>query len=236
MPSVTGQTIISNALTIIGVNSQGGTPSAGDSNDALSEFNSMWDGWGIDEGLINATTTVSQALASGTASYTVVASRIYKAVFVAGGNRNELRIVTTDEFLSHNDLSASARAPDECYINYSTAGAPLVFIWPIPNVAGTSLQLEASIPFAPWSLAGAQVIPPGYQDSIQYALAARLVARYGAAIAPETLQLVIAIGGKAEARIREENAKNRIIPPMQAGFPQSVINPEAQLAPPQAQK
>ncbi len=50
----TGQKIINNVLTKLGMNNPNGTPGAGDSAYVLEELNTMWDSWGIDEGLIYA--------------------------------------------------------------------------------------------------------------------------------------------------------------------------------------
>ena len=50
----TGQQIVSDALTIMGILEQGGTPSVSDSVDCLGALNVFWQAWGIDEGLIYA--------------------------------------------------------------------------------------------------------------------------------------------------------------------------------------
>lgn len=235
--SVTGQTIVTNALTNLGINSQGGTPSAGDSNDALARLNSWWESLSVDEGLIWSTTTITQAVTANLGSYTVSnLRRIYKAIFVVGANRNELKIVTTDEYLSHNDLAASASAPDECYCNFAAPGATTVRLWPVPNATGPSLQLEAACAFTVFTLGGSFDLMPGYQELLEWGLAMKVAPSYGMSIAPETLQLVNANGQAAEARIRLETSKNRLIPPSAPGFPQSVMTPEAQIAPQPSQK
>ena len=97
---MTGQQIITNALTALGLNQMGGTPSTSDSNTSLNELNDLWQAWGIDEGLIYAVIAERFPLASGKAYYTMgpgpnadfpqaeYPARIYGAHFVialAGG-------------------------------------------------------------------------------------------------------------------------------------------------------
>ena len=88
----TGQTIINNALTALGILDQGGVPSVSDSTDALGELNAMWDAWSIDEGLIYAIVEQRFPLAAGVAIYTIgpggafntqIPARIYRAKVVS---------------------------------------------------------------------------------------------------------------------------------------------------------
>lgn len=229
MPS--GQTIITNSLTILGIVEQGGAPSASDSQAGLNELNSMWNAWGIDEGLIFSVQRITQSLTTATASYTIgtgasfntaLPTRIYKAVFSVGGNnRNDLKIIEAMQYYSHNDLTASTSsggAPDELYPDFNvnpTTGFGTVYIWPIPVFTSPTpvLELETGVAFSAWTLATNYNIPYGYQDAIQYALAWRLIPQYGGVVAPQVMQTVAELGAKAELRIRTMNSKNRLIPP-----------------------
>lgn len=67
----TGQTVITNVLTKLGLVPQGGTPSASDSVYCLNELNNMWSAWSIDEGLIYAVLSSQFPLTANTASYTI---------------------------------------------------------------------------------------------------------------------------------------------------------------------
>ncbi len=139
----TGQVIVTNALTTLGINEQGAVPSASDSVDALAELNSMWQAWGIDEGLIYALTSVTKALTANVGSYTIgtgaafnttLPSRIYRAFITSTGNRNEIEIVNAEKYYSHNDLTAAAATPDEVYPDFNvdpTTGFASVRLWPI---------------------------------------------------------------------------------------------------------
>lgn len=225
----TGQVLITGALTTLGINQQGGTPNASDSVDALAELNNQWDAWGIDEGLIySILPTTPLALAASTASYTIGTgatfnvtrpSRIYKAVLraVVGAAiaRKELRIVDALEYFAHGDLSAASASPDELYpdFNVDSSGFAKLYLYPVPTCPTvTTLELDVAAAFTAWTLAGNTVLPAGYQDQLNYALAFRLIPRFGAIVPPEIQKMVIALGQKAEERIRTMNAINRKLP------------------------
>lgn len=227
MPTVaiTGQTLINAALEMLGINELGGTPSASESQSALNELNAMWNTWGIDQGIIYAEQTISQILVATTASYTIgtgatwntpAPGRVYKAFIISSdGGRNEIDVVNADRYYSHNDLAATAVVPDEVYYDFNIAAATgygTVYLWPVPSSTPT-LQLTTGAEFAAWTLSGTVYIPQGYQDAIQYALAWRLIPRYGL-IVPDTIkQMIAGLAEKAELRIREMNKVNRQLPP-----------------------
>ena len=86
----TGQQIINDALTTLGILEQGGIPSVSDSVDALAELNTMWEAWGIDEGLIYALVHRRFPVTANIGMYTLgpgailnapLPARIYEAIF-----------------------------------------------------------------------------------------------------------------------------------------------------------
>lgn len=218
MANPTGQTIVTNALTYLGINEQGGTPSTSDSNAVLEILNSTWDGWGIDEGLIFAVTVISSTLGaganyllgpSGPAGFTSRPSRIENAFGIKSGIRRKLAIVPQDEYFSHGDLGATALIPEELYADYNidSSGNMTVYVYPIAS--GATLELEISVPFSTWVLGTPYFIPPGYQDAIQWVLAYKCLPMFGMAVSPEVAQNVTQMASKAEARLREANTMNR---------------------------
>jgi hypothetical protein len=237
----TGQAIINSALEILGINELGGTPSASESQAALNELNSMWNAWGIDEGLIYAEVSITKALLAATASYTigptgsfvaVVPGKIYRAFIIASdGSRNEIDIVNADRYYAHNDLAAAAVTPDEVYPDFNidpTTGFPTIYLWPV-NTGTPTLQLVVGATFTTWALGTTYNIPQGYQDAIQYALAWRLIPRFGVIVPDVIKQEVAGLAEKAELRIREMNKFNRQLqpgtemlqPPPQPGGPRA---------------
>ena len=231
----TGQAIVTGALTTLGINQQGGTPNASDSTDALAELNNQWDAWGIDEGLIYSIQPVSVPLTANVGSYTIGPGatvnvprpgRIYKALFVATVGaatlRKELKIVDALEFFAHGDLAAAAATPDELYPDYNvdTSGFAKLRFFPVSTCQTTStVELDAAVPFTAWTLGGNTYLPEGYQDAINYALAFRLIPRFGAIVPDQVQKMVIALGMKAEERIRAMNAINRKLPASAAKVP-----------------
>ena len=71
MPLLTGQAVINQALTYLGILGQGETPSASDSAYVIQTLNSFWNAWGVDEGLIYARVAQRWPLAAGKGIYTV---------------------------------------------------------------------------------------------------------------------------------------------------------------------
>lgn len=218
----TGQVVINNALTKLTINELGGTPSVTDSTAALSELNNQWGSWGIDEGLIFSQIILTKALAAGVTPNTIGTGgsinaqsppKVY-AAYIAGTNRNELKIVDAKTYFGHNDLTASAVTPDEVYIDFNvdpTTGLGNVYTWPIQSGTPT-LNLLVSVPFQAWALAVNTILPPGYQDAIEWALAFRLIPSFGAIVPPQIQQSVMAEGQKAEQRLRQMNRANRQLP------------------------
>ncbi len=315
---VTGAQIVNQALTILGLNEQGGTPSASDQSDSLTELNVMWDAWSIDDGLIWDNVAARFPISAAVASYTIglsqnngpagkfniaVPGRIYKArvtsatngaisanalsaggqgyaasdtgvilgangtqatytvntvgaggavatytlntsgtgyiaaagvptatggaqpgvgtgfridinsVTAGGETRTELEIVSGARYYSHRDLQASAQTPDELYPDYNPDenGLARLSFWPIPSGSGT-LELEMGVPFQTWALTTNAGLPPAAVDAIQYALAWRLIPRFGMAVAREIVASVEELAAKAESRFRDAVAKYRQIP------------------------
>ena len=221
----TGQAIVNQALTTLGILEQGGTPSTSDSNAALAELNNMWQSWGIDEGLIFAEQAQQFAWAANAASNPIgptatapfnvaLPQRIYGAWFIpASGQRIKVDLVNSERYHSHRDLTATAKSPDELYADWlvdPTAGTSTLYAWPVPNVAGT-LELNTAATFTTWVLATNYNLPQAYADAINYALAFRLIPQFGVAVLPQVVQTVVPLAQKGELRIREMNRINRQI-------------------------
>lgn len=245
MPTVgvTGQAVVNASLTMLGILEQGGTPSASESQDSLNELNSMWNAWGIDEGLIFAESTDQYALTQNVGVYPIgpsaaapfnvpLPSRIYRATYVTPDGRNQLDVVNADEYFKHNDLLASAVAPDELYPDFNpvaATGTAILRLWPVPNVTSCLLELNTGAPFTTWALNTTYFLPQGYQDAVQYALAWRLIPRFGLIVPQQIAQEISMLGEKAELRIREMNKVNRrlvpgtemLVPPQVPGAPRA---------------
>lgn len=235
--SITGQALINQALTALGILEQGGTPNASDSTDSLAELNTLWDSWGIDEGLIYSIQPITIVLSANKNPYVVglgagadkaVAppQRIYKATLeiAAGASqfRRDLTIVEANKYFAHGDLKTAAQAADELYPDYNVDanGNASLYLFPVPiATVATTLELIAAVPFVAWALGVPTILPYAYTDGIQYALAARLLPRFGVAVQQQVAAMVIQLAQKAEVRIRDMNAKNRQLTDEMAALP-----------------
>lgn len=295
----TGQQIATDVLTKLGLCPPSGAPSASDSNYVLSELNTMWDAWGIDEGLIYAVLAAQFPLTAFQQSYSIglsgadltatPPSRIYAVhvvdaltlasvtttsgsatatlasttgvrvgmglngtgiainatvlsfitdtsilmsikatasgtvtVTATGLDRNDLEIVDSTRYYSHNDLAATATTPDEIYPDYApdANGNTRIYIWPTLNGNQAQwVELEGAVAFVAWQLAQNYFIPYGYQDAIEWTVAFRCLSGFGEAISQGVAQTVATEAVKAEQRIRAMNQKNRQLQP------QAVMDP-----------
>jgi hypothetical protein len=229
-----GQDIINGALTALGILDQGGTPSVSDSTDALTELNNMWQAWGVDEDLVYAIQNQTFAWAPATASNVIgpnatapfnvpYPQKLYHAHWIDSlGVRSDLEIVEALGYSRHGDLGATAKRPDEIFLDWNVdpvLGGITAALWPVPSLAGT-VELDTAVTFQLWTLTGVFILPYGFQDALQYALAWRLLPRFGAAVAQQVAEVVRELGQKSEMRLIAMNAANRqkpLPPPISGG-------------------
>ena len=249
----TGQQIINNSLTALNILDAGGSPSASESADLLTELNVMLDAWATDNTLVPSISTAQYALTAAqnpypmgpaaTAPFNVARPvRIDQAVLVStvgsGKSRKQLRIVGSTQYFSHGDLAAAATTADELYADYSDSatGAMNLYLFPVPSCPTvTNLELETWNPIAAFAtLATSQNLPNGYQDAIQQGLSYRFLSRYGAVVNQATAQLVTQLGVGAKDRIVALNVKNRVLDPSLAP-PSTAQREQAQAQQPQQQ-
>lgn len=244
----TGQTLINNSLTALNILDPGGTPSASESLDLLAELNVFVEAWSTDETLIPSISTAQFLLTANqnpypmgptaTAPFNVARPvRIDQAVLVstvgAGTTRKPLRIVGSKTYFAHGDVAAAATTADELYADWqdSATGAMSLYLFPVPSCPTvTKLELETWNAIAAFALGTNQNLPPGYQDAIQQALSYRALTRYGAAVNPETAQIVTDLGKQAKMRIQKLNVENRLLDPslLEAEQPQPAPQQQAQ--------
>jgi len=226
MPSTTSQTIITNALSALGMCEQGGTPSVSDSNDGLVRLNMLLGQWRIQELFVWSVGLAPYSLTANQRSYLIgplaadfPAARpeyIEQALIgIAGPNPSKpvnhpLRIVSQQEYGSHADLNALAAIPEELY-NDRASPISTLYLYPVPRCAtATQLLLYTWAQIADWpDLTTAVDLPDGYAEAISNALSVRLAPAFGAAVAQEVLQTCSALAQQAEQNIKALNAKAR---------------------------
>lgn len=227
MASLSGQQIITRALSDLGLVEQGGAPSVSDSTFALDKLNDIWESWSVNEDFIYEVAATQFALTGATASYPIGPSatapfnvarpaRIYGAAMVAtvgsGANRSQLHVVSAPEYYAHHDLAAAATSAEELYPDYadSSSDAMTLYLWPVPSCPTvTKLELQYGVIFTVWTLAGAYQIPPGYAEALRSALAWGLLPSFGVAVQQQIAEVVRENGLKAMATLAAANAFNR---------------------------
>jgi hypothetical protein len=143
-----------------------------------------------------------------------------------------LKFVTAEEFFGHTDPLANAIAPSEIYIDWNTnnkgtsaiSGAVGVFLYPTSyNVGPCYLSLSIGAQITTWALNTAFPMIASYQDAVTWSLAQRLLPLFGVAVQPQVAALVEQSAAKAEARVREMNARNRLLAQQQIADPGQMI-------------
>jgi hypothetical protein len=238
--NATGQAIVTQSLTLLGIAEQGGGPNVSDSNVALITLNSWWESMSIDEGLIYAVQRQDFALTAAQGAYSIgpganvpfnipLPSRIYKAFIVTGTQQNELDVVSADRYYNHNDLTATSTTPDELYPDFNidpVIGRGTLFLYPVPSGAPL-LRLIFAATFALWSLATVYDLPPGYFELLTWGLAFKSISAFGVVVQQQIAQMVTANGKMAEDKIRAMNAKNRQLQQTAVESPTQQLQPQA---------
>ena len=182
---------IKRSMRLLGVLSQGETPSAQESADGLESLNAMLDSFANDKQVIYAPTLDTIAWAPSTPSYTlgptgtVVTVRpitlLQSCYFDWGDVSYPLRSITVDEYNEISLKTLNTTIPQYIWINPTFPDAT-VTLWPTPSTAVSvklwSNKVLQSIPTLTTELA----LPPGYKDFIDYNLAERLAPEFEAQV------------------------------------------------------
>jgi hypothetical protein len=203
-------TVITASMRLIGALAQGETPSVSEATDALSRLNLLLANWSIERINIYQRVRTTHALAGGTGSYTIGTGGTFNLtrpvkidaanVIQTAGNQTPLKVASTEEWSAIEDKTAAAVAPMVLYDDYAYPLSTL-YLWPKPSGAPT-LEL-----FSWQQLTGFSAVtdtfdfPPGYQQAIEYNLAALLAPEYGREIPPA----VASIAGSSRGSIAQLN-------------------------------
>lgn len=199
---MTGASVIQAALRMIGVIGEGETPSASESQDALTALNAMLDAWNNEKAKLYTQAVASLSLTTATQAYT----------WGTGGTFNTARPVRVDGAIAVvGDASENTPATDKVRIPidliqdgavwaairsqtakntfpekvYVDGAFPLrnVKFWPVPTFAGGTAP---SVEFWIWTaltafadLTTAYTLPPGYELAFKCNLAILLAPEYG---------------------------------------------------------
>lgn len=168
------------------VTDSGETLEASLQTDGLSALNSMLASWSAEHNAIFAPTTVTHALVSGTASYTVGSSATIdtprpKRILTAFARLNNIdypiEIIANKDY-QKEAYKTSPGTPDYIYLEGTYPNATIT-LYPVPDQAYV-LHLKLWSPLSSYSAVTASLgLPEEYEDALAYNLAIRLAAESG---------------------------------------------------------
>lgn len=213
----TANEIINPALKLLGVTTQGETPSSSESSDARAALNAMVDNWSTERLNVFYVYNFTGAIAAATNNYTIAAAgtwvtprpiRIEAANIILANLSHPLEIVNPAGWAGIKEKGALANVPLKLYYDQSSPTGK-IFLWPTPNTISTiDLWLYAALSqFA--DLTTNYDFGSGYLRALIYGLAAEVAPMFGAVLRPEIMQ----IAAESKAAIRMLNAAEPGAPP-----------------------
>lgn len=213
----TANDVIKSAFRISGVLSQGESPTASETQDALDSFNDLLDSLSNDSLFIYARDTESFTLTGGQASYTIGAGGDFNtsrpvdiiSAYVRIGNTDYTLSIIGDEQYAALPTKSTQGTP--YFLNY-TSDFPLgvVKLYPVPAAAYTLFTLSEKA-LSNVTLNQTISLPPGWLRFLKNQLAIDICAEYGVQI-PETAVVNAREGmgliKRGAARVKSMDANN----------------------------
>lgn len=216
---MTAQEVIKASLRLIGAIATGETPTAAEIGDGLEALNIMLGSWSDERLMVHVITEDTQALTSGTASYSIGTGGAMdtkrpikiQSAFIREGDRDyHLRIRGEAEY---NAISQKADTGTPNLLYYSpgwTTGT--IYLHPTPG-SGLTLYLYSLKMFAAkgggdlvTAITSTVSFPPGYIRAIKYNLAIELAPEYGKSVPPAVLLGAV----ESKGSIKRINAANQV--------------------------
>jgi len=210
MAATTCLDLIKRSLRLLGVLSQGETPVANESDEALKALNSMVESWNNEKLMLYMLTNTMYTITSGTASYTygpagsgatwestgVTRPLILdkcSAFIRQSGTDSNLEYYSNSRF---NEICGKSDAgyPSKwaCDFNYPIA---TIRIFPVPNETDLTFGLTEQSALTKFNtISDTLVLPNGYEQALTYGLALELSPEYG--VEPSALVLNTAQNSK----------------------------------------
>jgi hypothetical protein len=209
--------IIRPALKLLGVITQGETPSTSEGTDALAALNAMIDNWSTERLNVFFIQNFTGSVSNGTNSYNIATGqtwntprpvRIEAANIILSNLTHPLEIISPADWAAIKEKGASASVPLKLYYDQAVPTGK-VYLWPTPNASSTiDLWLYSALSqFA--DLTTSVDIAPGYLRAMIYNLAVEVASQFGSVVRPEVAQ----IAAEAKAAIRMLNGAEPGMPP-----------------------
>jgi hypothetical protein len=209
--------VINPALKLLGVITQGETPSASESADALAALNSMLDNWSTERLNVFYIQNFTGSVSNGTNSYNIATGqtwntprpvRIEAANIILSNLTHPLEIVSPADWAGIKEKGTLANVPTKLYYDQAVPTGK-IYLWPTPNASSTiDLWLYSALTqFA--DLVTSVDLAPGYLDALIYNLAVRIAPEFGSVVRPEVAQVAV----ESKAAIRMLNGAQPGMPP-----------------------
>lgn len=192
--AVTVQQFIDSTLRLIRVLDAGETPTATESDNALTALNQLIGSWSA-AGVPIYQESKDVITLNGAVSYPIPGGRpvrLTSAHVHYSGIAFPVAIVTSQQWTQPKDRTATSKFAKELYYDgvFPTGN---ISLWPIVS-AGSTLELYSLKPLTPFASLGDTInLPPGYEQALRFGLAGVLAPEYGSALPPEVA------GGAAQA-------------------------------------
>lgn len=213
----TANDIINPALKLLGVTTQGESPSSSESADARAALNAMLNNWSTERLNVFYVYNFTGSISNGTNNYTIAAAgtwatarpvRIEAANVIVSSITHPLEIITVSEWAAIKEKGASSTIALKLYYDQNSPTGK-VYLWPTPSASATiDLWLYSALPeFA--DLVTEYNFGTGYTRAMIYNLAVEVASMFGANLRPE----IVEIANQSKAAIRMLNAAEPGAPP-----------------------
>lgn len=191
--AITGQSVVTGALKLLGVMGEGETPNADLLTDGLDRLNELIDALGTQRLATYASarstfaTTASlgtYAVGPGAAINRVRPSGFESVTYIAAGQTQEIRLTpyTAAMYASIPDKTITASAPYGYYYDPTSPTGSLVLI-PTPTAAVTLVFYDKTL-LTSMTLSGSVTLPAGYARMLRYQLAKAWAPEFGKGLDP----------------------------------------------------
>lgn len=225
----TAITIISRAMRLIGVLSDGDTPSASESSDGLEALNSMLGLWANERLMINATSLDSVVLTPGKAAYTIGPGGEIDTVrptdvdpmsYVLWGNVSyPLVVLTAQEYNAICLKDLDGTIPQAIWY-LPTFPLGQITLYGVPSEAMT-LKLWSWKPLSSFGALTTDVIlPPGYEEALAFNLAVSIAPEYQVEAAPTVKQRAM----MSKKLLKRTNLEVPVLEPVNSTLPRRQFN------------
>ncbi len=219
-PLLTGRTLVTDSMLLIGAIASGETPSGAELTDGLRRLNELIDNWSLQAltALVNERHVLTLTASTGT--YTLGPTSTSGASWIVGARPDVLTnaglllnssnplpieiarsILTDDEYANITIKDLSTTLFTSVYYNPTSPDGTVV-LWPIPSVNTNDLVLYYDSILAQFADLTTQYrLPAGYAKALRYNLAVELAPEFGRQVDPVVLMT-------ASASLRQVKAAN----------------------------